>query len=42
LGINQLVAKHIGERQAERELAELHLDLQFPDTGEAQVQAIRG
>jgi hypothetical protein len=36
-----LVAKHIGQREAQRELAELHLDLQFPDVGEAQVQAIR-
>jgi hypothetical protein len=36
-----LVAKHIGEREVQSELAELHLDLQFPDAGEAQMQAIR-
>ena len=36
-----LVTKHIGEREVESELAELHLDLQFPDAGKAQMQAIR-
>jgi hypothetical protein len=38
-----LVAKHIDEREMQSELAELHLhlDLQFPDAGKAQMQTIR-
>ena len=36
-----LVAKHFDEREAQSQLAELHLDLQFPDAGEAQMQTIR-
>jgi hypothetical protein len=36
-----LVTKHIGEQEVESELAELHLDLQFPDAGKAQMQANR-
>lgn len=36
-----LVMKHVGEREAQGQLAELHLDLQFPDACQAQMEAIR-
>jgi hypothetical protein len=37
-----LVAKHIGKREAQSELAELHLNLQFPNAGDTLARLVAG